>query len=100
VLYTVETADRLSAESEAALGSGTLDGVLVYSPRTGRTLVRLVEQAGLSSACRRLTAFCLSQAVAAAVRGLPWRGHEIADSPDQEALIRKVAAAAGRPPGA
>jgi uroporphyrinogen-III synthase len=94
VLYRAETADELPAPARAALHAGVLDGVVAFSPRTGRTLVRLIRQAGLADAAQRLDCFCLSDAVAAAVRPLPWRSVAVAAQPTQPALVDVAAATA------
>jgi uroporphyrinogen-III synthase len=99
VLYAMEVADRLSAEAGGALRAGAIDGVLIFSPRTGRTLTRLLTGAGLPFCCRRMTAFCLSEAVASAIRELPWQAMAVAETPAEDALIREVTAAAKRAAG-
>jgi uroporphyrinogen-III synthase len=91
VLYEAWTADRLSDGLAADLGRGAVDAVLVFSPRTGTTLVRLLRAAGLSAAARQLICFCLSHAVAAAVAPLPWRGVVVAARPTQAAMIAAIA---------
>ena len=76
---------RTSAEA-------AIDAVLVFSPRTGATLVRLLRAGGLSAAARELICFCLSHAVAAAVAPLPWRRVVVAAQPTQTAMIAAIAA--------
>jgi uroporphyrinogen-III synthase len=87
VLYAAATADRLSPETVAALYAGTIDAVLFFSPRTAQTFVRLVQQAGLADRLDAVAALCLSGAVAATVRTVPWRAIRVADRPDQAALL-------------
>ncbi len=86
----------LSAAAIAALREHRLDGVVLYSPRTARTLARLIEAAGIGNSCRHLTAFCISAAVAEAIGGLPWRRIARAATPDQPALLAAILAAAVR----
>ena len=90
VLYRAETVTCLPPASAAALADGTLDGVAVLSPRTASTFRRLVQEADLSGACRRLTAFCLSQAVADRLRQLPWHAVAVATHPHQHALVTLI----------
>lgn len=92
VLYETTPATALSPATREALAEGRLDAVLVYSPRTARTLVALVQAAGLTAACARVRVLCLSPAVAAALAELPWRTSEIAASPDQAALLALLTA--------
>lgn len=57
VLYAAVTATRLSPAAADALRDGPLAGVLLFSPRTAATFVRLVSDAGLEGACARWAAF-------------------------------------------
>lgn len=92
VLYEAKPAASLGAAPRAALKDGTLDGVLLYSPRTAATFVTLADKAGVAGACARMTAYCLSPAVADAVRGLAWRRVVVARAPDQDSLLAAVIA--------
>jgi uroporphyrinogen-III synthase len=98
VSYRARTADRLSDELAANLGRGAVDAVLVFSPRTGVTLVRLLQAAGLSTAARRAICFCLSHAVAAAIAPVAWREVVVAKQPTQAAMIAAIAGARMRLP--
>jgi uroporphyrinogen-III synthase len=99
ILYVAEPATRLDAAAAAALASGDLTHVLFFSPRTALTFVGLVSAAGLTDAARRLTACCLSRAVADRVAALPWGERRIAAEPTEAALLAAVLgeAAAARP---
>lgn len=96
VLYETRPAPALSAATIAVLREHRLDGVVLYSPRTARTLAGLIEAAGIGDSCRHLTAFCISAAVAEAIGGLPWRRIARAATPDQPALLAAIRAAAVR----
>lgn len=91
VLYGAETAVGLDTDVQAALRQGVMNGVLLYSPRTARTFVDLVEKAGLTAAAANLTAWCLSAAVADAVAPLAWQNVVTAARPDQDALLAALA---------
>ena len=88
--YQARPAAALSPASVAALTAGTLDAVLLYSPRTARALAGLLAAAGLSEFGRSLDALCLSDAVAAAAGGVPWKSVRVAARPDQEALLERI----------
>lgn len=92
VLYEAEKAVRLPGAACDALEKGSLDGILLYSPRTARTFVSLVTKAGLEDRLGDVTAYCLSQAVADALKGLPLRGVKIAHEPEQSALLALISA--------
>ncbi len=87
VLYQATAAEKLSPETVDELESGTLDGVLLFSPRTARLFVKLAAAAGLEEACRPLIAYCLSQAVADNAEALPWRDIVVASAPNQQSLL-------------
>ncbi|MHA1564006.1 MAG: uroporphyrinogen-III synthase [Alphaproteobacteria bacterium] len=87
VLYDAQPASALSPALCKMLTGGEIDGVLLYSPRTAKLLVSLLTAAGLSEAARRITAFCLSQAVADALAPLQGMRVLVAATPDQEALL-------------
>jgi uroporphyrinogen-III synthase len=86
-LYQAEAAKFLPDNARTALAKQGLDGVLFYSPRTVRTFVRLVEGTELATACERLTAFCLSPAVAEEARRLTWSDVSVASAPNEAALL-------------
>jgi uroporphyrinogen-III synthase len=86
-LYDAVPVDQLSPETQAALQRGTLDYVLLFSPRTARVFVDRVRDAELDGALKTLTAVCLSPAVAAALDPALWRAVEAAPEPTTAALI-------------
>lgn len=91
-LYEATPSLAFSATTAAALRGGRLDAALFFSPRTGRTFVRLLSESRLTVACSRMTAVCLSAAVAKEVKRLPWRALHIAAQPTQAALLDSLAA--------
>jgi len=90
VLYRAGTAQSLPDAVLAGLKSGTIDGVMFFSPRTARQFVTLLTDAGLELAVASADVFCLSAAVAEAVDVLNWRSVHIAARPDQDALLRLI----------
>jgi uroporphyrinogen-III synthase len=87
VLYQATAVEKLSPVTVDELTSKTLDGVLLFSPRTAELFVKLAAAAGLEEACRPLVAYCLSQAVADNAKALPWRRVEVAFEPNQRSLL-------------
>lgn len=87
ILYESVAARALPAELRAALTAGQLDAATFYSPRTAATFADLVARAGLAESCTRLTAICLSAAVATALQPLRWRAVGIAAQPTQDSLL-------------
>lgn len=90
VLYEARAAGALSAETRDALEAGTLDGVLLFSPRTAALFAELVTDAGVSETCREMNAYCLSPAVAEKAQSVAWRDVVVATEPSQEALLRAL----------
>jgi uroporphyrinogen-III synthase len=99
VLYRAETAGALSPGAAAAIASGEINAVALFSPRTARTLARLLTAAGLETDARRLVCFALSQAVAAAAAILAWRRVVIATAPTQAELVAAIIAASRQSSG-
>ncbi len=87
VLYEARTVATLSPDCLAALEGGSLDAVLLFSPRTAASFVRLAGQAAVAHCCREVAALCLSEAVAGAAAKLDWRRLEVASEPTAESLL-------------
>lgn len=89
-VYAMRPATALSDEATAALRDGTLDAVLVFSPRSGACLARLIADAGLSAACENVVALSISENAAQPLRGLRWKHLWIAERPDGDAMVALV----------
>lgn len=87
ILYEAIAAEHMPEAASEALKSETLSGVLLYSPRTARIFSALVREAGLEDRLRPLAAYCLSQAVAEGLAGLPFARVHVAREPSQAALL-------------
>ncbi len=85
VLYEAVAEDALPAAVRSALVSG-LDAVLLFSARSARVLIALIEAAGETDACRTLHAVCMSEAVAEAARRR-FEHVTIADHPTLAAML-------------
>ena len=90
VLYEAKVVEELPMVAMDELLNGALDGVLIYSPRTGLTFNRLVTQSGLANTLSKVHAFCLSKNVAASISSLPWESLFISTRPEQAALLALV----------
>ena len=100
VLYDAEPAADLAPATRAALGTGTLDGVLLFSPRTARHFAALMHLSGLSARAQGLAVWCLSPAVAEALGGLQFARIHVAAQPTQAALLSLVVPPVAQPPAA
>ena len=94
-LYAAEPATALAPETRAALADGTLDGVLLFSPRTARQFTTLIRLSGLGA--EPLSAWCLSPAVAEALGDLELAHIHVAAEPTQAALLSLVPSARPSP---
>jgi uroporphyrinogen-III synthase len=90
--YRAEFARTLPDDARRALDSGTIDGVLFFSPRTAQSFVTLVTDAALSDALGHSYAYCLSAAVAEIARDVQWRDVRVATEPTQAKLLDLIAA--------
>jgi len=90
VLYEAVPAAKLPAEAEENLRRGTLDGVLLFSPRSAKIFVSLIGEAGMADCCARLVAFCISAATAEALASLSFARVAVAGVPNQDAILDLV----------
>jgi uroporphyrinogen-III synthase len=86
-LYRAEPVQKLPPVAVEALKAGSIDAVLLYSPRTAQTFAAGVLQEGLAAAAVAITAICISDATAAALKSLRFRQVRTAARPDQAALL-------------
>lgn len=103
--FTVETRTyykaveslALSPVLEAALTSSSprMEGVLFHSARAAATFVRAIEkQMNAKESLARITAFCMSDAVADSARGAIWKQILVATEPQDAALLALLPCAA------
>jgi len=90
VVYETVCAETLPPEAVSTMDAGTVEAVLLYSPKSAHCFCRLAAAAGLGGAVSRGTAITMSQAVAerATAGGF---GHTIvAERPDESALLEAL----------
>lgn len=87
ILYEAAARDSFTPEASAALSTGTLDAVILFSPRSAKIFATLVREAGLTDSCSRLTALCMSDATATALGTLSFFETRIAKRSNQDALL-------------
>ncbi|NND49379.1 MAG: uroporphyrinogen-III synthase [Rhizobiales bacterium] len=86
IAYEAIAAQDLSQATRNAITTGALDGALFLSPRTAKIFARLALDAGLGPALKGTTAYCLSDAVATELAGLPMQT-TVAPEPRLSALL-------------
>jgi uroporphyrinogen-III synthase len=87
VLYEAAPVASLPAIAAEALKAGTLDAVMLFSPRSARIFAGLADAAACADACARLQAFCISPATAAALSPLTFARVAVAGIPNQDAIL-------------
>lgn len=91
VLYDAVPTRELSPATLMNLRLGGIDAVALFSPRSARAFADLWRQAQAAPAgLQKVTALCLSAAVAREVKDLDWRRNEIAARPDTQSLLALV----------
>jgi uroporphyrinogen-III synthase len=96
VLYEALPVAKLPTAAEDALRNGSLDGVLMFSPRSARTFATLARTAGLAAQCAPLVAFCISAATAEALAPVTFARVAIAGTPNQDAILDLIPAEPAR----
>jgi uroporphyrinogen-III synthase len=86
LLYRAVPEAALPAEVLRLFEAGALDGVILMSPRTAKTFAQLVARHGLVTQANGLVCYCLSEAVAEAVRPLGGRIRVAAHPREEEVL--------------
>jgi uroporphyrinogen-III synthase len=89
-LYHAIKATDLPPQCLIAIKDAQVDGVVLYSPRTAQAFMDLLAKAGLDDCTGQLSAFCLSDGVAAKIAARDWARVVVAETPDQAALIKSV----------
>lgn len=90
VLYEARPVAALSESAVRALRCGTIDFAVFFSPRTAAVFVRLAGVAGVAACCRTISALSISTAADAALAALQWRDRQIAEKPNQPALLDRL----------
>lgn len=91
ILYRTEAAPALPSEVADAFRTGTLDGVVLMSPRTAMVYAALIRQADLAAPARRVLHFCLSEAVRRELGPLEPVEARVAASPNSQEMLALIA---------
>ena len=90
VLYEAIAERSLKTSTIVSLKDRKIDAVSLYSPRSAEKFVELIRKARLVRSCQRITAICLSKAVADRISEIQWLDVLIAKEPNQDALLKLV----------
>ena len=91
VLYRAVAAAMLPPEARAELAAGTLDGVILMSPRTAAIFTALVRKYQAVTEAARLRCYCLSASVAEAAAPLG-ASLRVAPRPHEEDILALISA--------
>jgi uroporphyrinogen-III synthase len=86
VLYRAVPASELPERAVRCLRNGTLDGVILMSPRTARTFVALLERYGALTQGKHLVCYCISEAVAEVLAPRGFRVRVAANKREEDVL--------------
>ncbi len=89
--YRAVAAGSLRPQTARAIAAGTLDAVILMSPRTAAIFAELAAKAGLEDRARRLAYVCLSANVAEALKALAPARINIAVRPNFSATLEALA---------
>jgi len=89
IVYRAVAAKVLPPKALASLKAGELDGLILMSPRTAASLVRLVFAHGAATEASRLNCYCLSRAVAREAEPLK-APLKIASRPREEDILALI----------
>jgi uroporphyrinogen-III synthase len=87
VIYRADMATDFTPETRALFAAQAIVAVPIFSPRTARALVSIIEKNRLTQACYTMTAIGLSQAVANVLQTLPWQHLRVAAAPSEDAVL-------------
>lgn len=87
VAYETNEASGLPQAAATAIGSGRTLAVTLFSPRTARLFLNLVEMANMTEALSRCRAVCLSDAVAEIASEKTWRVIDVASTRNAAAMV-------------
>ena len=86
VLYRAVPATEIAPEALRRIRRGTLDGVILLSPRTAKTFLALLERYGTVTQGKRLICYCISEAVAEVLSPLGFRVRVAAYKREEDVL--------------
>jgi uroporphyrinogen-III synthase len=89
-LYEAREMPALPDSARAALGARALDAATFFSARASTVFVKLVEQAGLSDACRSVSAVAISPTAARPLQALPFKATIAAARPTRQAVLDEI----------
>jgi uroporphyrinogen-III synthase len=89
-VYVAEATTEMTSAITDRLVKHAIDGALFFSTRSAMVFSDLVEDAGLQTCCRTITAVGISASVADALRTLPWYSVVVAPQLTEDAVVQRL----------
>jgi len=87
IVYQAQPVDDFTPTTRDQFAAGEFGTLPVFSPRSARLLISIIEKNNLHDACRSITAIALSQAVANVLQILPWQYLYVAATPAEKDVL-------------
>ena len=87
IVYRAEAANCLTDVAQQALRYGEVVGIFIFSPRSAIILNELIRKFSLQTSLKRVTAFCLSEAVAKEASKTVWNKILVSEKPTQKSIL-------------
>ncbi len=87
IVYQAEAASSLTDAAQRALRYGEIVGIFIFSPRSAIILNELIRKFSLQTSLKRVTAFCLSEAVAKEASKTVWNKILVSEKPTQKSIL-------------
>lgn len=88
ITYSANEIDKI--EDKVLHSFDKIDVLTLFSPRTGKILMSLLEKYELRRHVKSIKLLCLSQAVLESAKELPWKSCYVADNPTPESMIETL----------
>lgn len=98
VVYRTQFIDALPDDVAAALTGGKIDTLLLFSARAAQHWLHLLSTEELRAGSADLEVICMSDRVAAELRGTPHRAVKVARTPQMDAIMDILRGADSAPP--
>ena len=90
ITYRAQPIESFNQETISELGAGTVNGVVLLSPRTAQVYVNLLRQSHLLEAIKSLAHYCLSERVAAPLGAAGAKLIRVPSRPDVQELVALI----------
>ena len=86
-VYKAHFLESLPDNVVQVLQRGAVDIVTVFSTRTAKNLVKMLQKKNMRGVSKKLEAVCISRRVATELRGIQWKAIRIASNPETKDML-------------